>query len=895
MSLEVEEEAATERSADLRKRSASPAEWFLVNTQAGTALSLNREMVFVGRLKCDVVLESASIDNRHAVICFNPKDGCVYLRDLNTVHGSFVNEQKLPGASYVKIQPNDKLRFGLSSQIFIVSNGPHIPEEKSRSTIDMPISADTQNPEACDKNIFRTSDVSSEVRLRDAPELAHVLPACPAAAYHQRMRNKMNQSSSSIFQSTPEQHPSCNKTPQTVTCENGSHKENGVIGSAEQDPDPDSKSSIFSAQADAKDAVVPEIASPSKPHPAAFTISFDDDVNDERKKTLAIGDSIRKFAPRKTFERHRRNSKPPSTHSNQSPTEIHEPRSLPIMSDTAPKSGPPAQLSDSAVFLIQRMFESEQSANKDEEDLKSEAGTYTLESDCKNVDLERARKMIDNVFGVEDYVESHAACFIGSIPGSPRSSRSNSCHKVRSNLPKEIQRPQIPSLQDETRSRTFTRSKPRRGSLQEQVLAHSPDSDAVTAFERAYSLRSKVSASPRKPIPNPKIEKERRDSISSSKSGLSSKTIEVKNAAVINHVRRGSGNETTRSPRPQRRQTDRDYFTRSEQFSESVSSGSGSGGPAAECASGTPTGLKLNRAFALRRARLGIETPGVPLNLTDEKQKKNQDNKNRKNIRADTSLSRSDGGRFSLRVSKTSGKPPLPSSHPASPEKRSQDLRKQVQLNSSRSLRAASESNQACLSPSSSSSSIPNQYVQRSSSFGPQSSARSSQRKPECSERSMRAMTPMQMTRRMFSVRPHQQQQYTDSVRNKQQANVAPIKRSPETCAPSQMTTSLNEQISDQPVIQRRHLLSSLDNLVVSAILQLSGKLRFGMREWLDQEKVKHAPGSETRLMIDEILPQVSNMNAGLGESASASENLSKDLSSILKNLKKVEQSLEGE
>ena len=46
--------------------------------------------------------------------------------------------------------------------------------------------------------------------------------------------------------------------------------------------------------------------------------------------------------------------------------------------------------------------------------------------------------------------------------------------------------------------------------------------------------------------------------------------------------------------------------------------------------------------------------------------------------------------------------------------------------------------------------------------------------------------------------------------------------------------------------------------------------------------------------MIDEILPQVANAPAP-ADGVSSSDNLSKDLSSILKNLKKVEQSLEGE
>jgi pSer/pThr/pTyr-binding forkhead associated (FHA) protein len=895
MSLEVGEETATKKCIDLRKKSAPRPEWFLINTQTGSALSLNQEMIFVGRAKCDVLLDSVSVDNRHAVICFNPKDGCVYLRDLNTTHGSFVNDNKLPGPSYVKIQLNDKLRFGLSSQTFVVSNGAHIPKENINDAVDMPISADAPNSQSCDSSIFQPSKIGSQLG-QDEQNLASVLTEkCSPPAdqlQHQPPACCHNGDSSSILhQTASELHPSCKKTSQSANNKNSTLTQNGV---KKHNPDQQSDGSILSSPIETNPPAACDSESANKHHPAAFTISFDDDdnMNDAKKKTLAIGDSIRKFAPRKVFERHRPNSKPPSTHSNQSPTETNEPRSLPIMSsDATGTAGPPAQLSDSAVFLIQRMFASDQQANKvpDDEDVKSEAGTYTLEAESQNVDLERARKMIDNVFGVEDYVGAHP-------PGSPIPARSSSCQKVRASLTKDIHRPQISSQEaDEDRCRTFTRNKPRRGSLQDQVPSHSPDSDADNAFERSQSLRSKASDGPRRPIPNPRIQAERRDSFSSSKSGISSKTIEVKNAAIINHVRGGAAGSL--SPRLQRRQSD--GRTNDMNFAESLSSGSGSAGHAA--ANAMSSGLKLNRAFALRRARLGIETPGVSLTMTDEKQKKNQDNRNRSNLRTDSSLSRSDGGRFSLRVSK--GRPPLPtSSYPSSPEKRSQDLRKQVQLNSSRIVRAGSESNQACLSPASSSSSIPNQFVQRSSSFGPQSSGRSAQRKPDAAaDRSVRSMTPIQMSRRMFSARPHQQQ-HQDNGRNRQQANVAPIKRQPETSMMSNpMTTSLNDHMLDpqsllshQPVIQRR-TLSSLDNLVVSAILQLSGKLRFGMREWLEQEKVKHSPGSETRLMIDEILPQVSSTSSCHPEQAAASsENLSKDLSTILKNLKKVEQSLEG-
>lgn len=878
-------------ATDRRQRSEKQVQWFLVNKRTGGTLSLNREMIFVGQTKCDIVLESGSVEARHAVICFNPKDGSVYVRDLNTAHGSFLNDQRLSGPSYVKIQLNDRLRFGLSTCEFVVSN--NIPDYTKFDPLPGPFV--TGSSMKMNEESARVPELDASQVLR---RLAPVVPdSCTSAGDAPNLTSHPEIQSPSAIPSQPalEPLPSFDQnlhkfTPpqKTLSSENDFTKD--------VTPEPNSQRPILQSQVFEKEVPLPEPSSqPSyKPHPSAFTISFDDDGE---KKRLTIGDSIRKFAPRKSFERHRRSSKPPSTHSNQSPTETHEPRSLPIMSSTSLKPGSQSQLSDSAVFLIQRMFASEnQSEEKtvEEEDAKSEAGTYTLDTECHDRDLERARKMIDNVFGVDVDSEGNAC---QSAPNSPQSSRSNSCRRTRSSLPKEVQRPQI-SLQDETRNRTFTRSKPRRGSLQDQVVSLSPEAGFESSISQ--SGRGTANASPRKSTPNTKVVKERRDSFSSSKSGISSKTIQVKNAAIINHVRSTANNDRIES------QVNRHWDSRrgsGHQNSAPESVSSGSGAHYVDQGNVVASSLKVNRAFALRRARLGIETPGVPLNLTDEKQKKNQDNRNKQNVQTEGTFNRNDGGRYSLRASKTTGRPPLPSSYPSSPDKRADDLRKAVQMNGSRSLRASSESNHLRLSPSSSSSSIPNQNVQRSSSFGPQSSsARSSSRRAENGDRGSRSMTPMHMmTRRMFSVRPHQQQQYADSMRNKQQANVAPIKRSPEACPHAAMTSSLHDHVSDpqsfvsnQPVIQRR-TLSSLDNLVVSAILQLSSKLRFGMREWLEQEKVKHAPGSETRLMIDEILPQVSTLCSNVPDASSANENLSRDLSTILKNLKKVEQSLEGE
>lgn len=91
--------------------------------------------------------------------------------------------------------------------------------------------------------------------------------------------------------------------------------------------------------------------------------------------------------------------------------------------------------------------------------------------------------------------------------------------------------------------------------------------------------------------------------------------------------------------------------------------------------------------------------------------------------------------------------------------------------------------------------------------------------------------------------------------------------------------------------------ISPLDSLVISAINQLSLKLRNRMVDFLEKERSNHSPNSEPRILIDEILPQVNSATNQANVSKShnyESSNISRDLSNILKNLKKVDQTFDG-
>ena len=116
-------------------------------------------------------------------------------------------------------------------------------------------------------------------------------------------------------------------------------------------------------------------------------------------------------------------------------------------------------------------------------------------------------------------------------------------------------------------------------------------------------------------------------------------------------------------------------------------------------------------------------------------------------------------------------------------------------------------------------------------------------------------------------------------------------------------STTLTPPISSCGGINARIFsISPLDSLVISAINQLSFKLRTRMRDLLERERSNNSIGSETRVLIEEILPQVGpsaiGMDSRSGQPKNAyshePSNISRDLSNILKNLKKVEQIFEG-
>ena len=71
---------------------------------------------------CDILLENPSISRTHLVL--QHKDtGDVFLYDLESTHGTFINKKLIPSRKYIKLNVGDVFKLGQSTKVYIL-NGP---------------------------------------------------------------------------------------------------------------------------------------------------------------------------------------------------------------------------------------------------------------------------------------------------------------------------------------------------------------------------------------------------------------------------------------------------------------------------------------------------------------------------------------------------------------------------------------------------------------------------------------------------------------------------------------------------------------------------------------------------------------------------------------------------
>ncbi|XP_063078280.1 centrosomal protein of 170 kDa protein B [Engraulis encrasicolus] len=107
----------------------SVTSWFLVSS-SGTRHRLPREMIFVGREDCELMLQSRSVDKQHAVINYNPATDEHLVKDLGSLNGTFVNDLRIPDQTYITLKLSDIVRFGYDSHVYVLERSQHkVPEE----------------------------------------------------------------------------------------------------------------------------------------------------------------------------------------------------------------------------------------------------------------------------------------------------------------------------------------------------------------------------------------------------------------------------------------------------------------------------------------------------------------------------------------------------------------------------------------------------------------------------------------------------------------------------------------------------------------------------------------------------------------------------------------------
>ncbi|KAF4018365.1 hypothetical protein G4228_010302 [Cervus hanglu yarkandensis] len=163
----------------------SVTSWFLVSS-GGTRHRLPREMIFVGRDDCELMLQSRSVDKQHAVINYDASTDEHLVKDLGSLNGTFVNDVRIPEQTYITLKLEDKLRFGyddfpcLHTNLFTVVRGEmRVPEEAlkhEKFTIQLQLSQKSSESElsksACAKSIdSKVADSATEVQHKPTEAL----------------------------------------------------------------------------------------------------------------------------------------------------------------------------------------------------------------------------------------------------------------------------------------------------------------------------------------------------------------------------------------------------------------------------------------------------------------------------------------------------------------------------------------------------------------------------------------------------------------------------------------------------------------------------------------------------------------------------------------------------
>ncbi|XP_045918036.1 centrosomal protein of 170 kDa protein B isoform X6 [Micropterus dolomieu] len=155
----------------------SVTSWFLVSS-SGTRHRLPREMIFVGRDDCELMLQSRSVDKQHAVINYDTNTDEHMVKDLGSLNGTFVNDLRIPDQTYITLKLSDVIRFGYDAHVYILEKSQHkVPEEAlkhEKYTSQLQLGMKTLEAKAKEKQQLQSSEKSkgsvANVKLQERAE-----------------------------------------------------------------------------------------------------------------------------------------------------------------------------------------------------------------------------------------------------------------------------------------------------------------------------------------------------------------------------------------------------------------------------------------------------------------------------------------------------------------------------------------------------------------------------------------------------------------------------------------------------------------------------------------------------------------------------------------------------
>ncbi|GMH37207.1 hypothetical protein BSKO_05080 [Bryopsis sp. KO-2023] len=85
-------------------------------------VEVEKELSVVGRhATADVILEHGSISRQHASFLFDRRSQSWLVEDLGSVHGTFLNKERLSKGNSVELVDGSELRFGASTRTYVAS------------------------------------------------------------------------------------------------------------------------------------------------------------------------------------------------------------------------------------------------------------------------------------------------------------------------------------------------------------------------------------------------------------------------------------------------------------------------------------------------------------------------------------------------------------------------------------------------------------------------------------------------------------------------------------------------------------------------------------------------------------------------------------------------------